>query len=438
MKSAIVACFFIFAIGTLAQVAPDPEIERQIFQIKAIDHHSHPPRLVVSGETDDEFDALPCDPLEPAPVPAKARQENPQVIAAWKALWAYPYDDAAPAHLKELLATKHRIKREQGDHYSAWVLDQLGIEIEFANRVAMGRGLVAPRFRWVPFDDALLFPLDTAALQTTSDREFFYRREAQLLKRYMSDSQVAGLPPTLEEYLARVVTPTLERQKSEQAVAVKFEAAYLRALDFGPPSESDAATVYAHYVRGGTPNATEYKLLQDHIFRHIAREAGRLRLAVHFHTGAGCGSYFKLSGADPLLLESVVDDPVLRKTTFVLVHGGWPFTKETAFLFTKPNVYADYSEQTWLLSSREMADNLRTWLEWYPERVMFGTDLYPGSGVIDWEEIGWVTTHDARQALTIALTSMVKDGLISRERASEIAHMVLHDNAAGLYGLPGK
>lgn len=71
----------------------------------------------------------------------------------------------------------------------------------------------------------------------------------------------------------------------------------------------------------------------------------------------------------------------------MIVYGGWPFTKHTAFRFTKPNVYADHSEQTWLLSPRELAENLRTWLEWYPERVMFGTDLYPGSGEIDWEEI---------------------------------------------------
>lgn len=435
MKSVIVAVFCAAASAALAQLGPDPGLKREIFQIKAIDDHSHPPRLVAAGESDDEFDALPCDPLEPAPVPAKVRPQNAQFIAAWKALWKYQYNDAAPEHRKELLVTKQRIKREQGDHYPAWVLDQLGIETELANRVAMGRGLVAPRFRWVPFDDALLFPLDTAALQTTPDRRFFYGREAQILKRYMSESQMTGLPATLEEYLAQLVTPTLERQKNQQAMAVKFEAAYLRPLDFGAASESDAATVYAHYVPGGAPNATEYKLLQDRIFHYIALEAGRMHLAVHFHTGAGCGSYFKLSGADPLLLESAVDDPALRKTTFVIVHGGWPFTKETAFLFTKPNVYADYSEQTWLLSPRELADNLRTWLEWYPERVMFGTDLYPGSAEIDWEEIGWVTTHDARLALTVALTSMMQDGLISREGASEIAHMVLHDNAARLYGL---
>jgi hypothetical protein len=54
---------------------------------------------------------------------------------------------------------------------------------------------------------------------------------------------------------------------------------------------------------------------------------------------------------------------------------------------------------------------------------MFGTDLYPGSGEIDWEEIGWVTSQNARRALAIALTSMMNEGLISRSRASEIGNM---------------
>ena len=78
MKSVIVAVFCAAASAALAQVAPDPGLKRQIFQIKAIDDHSHPPRLVAAGETDDEFDALPCDPLEPAPVPAKVRPQNAQ------------------------------------------------------------------------------------------------------------------------------------------------------------------------------------------------------------------------------------------------------------------------------------------------------------------------------------------------------------------------
>jgi hypothetical protein len=35
----------------------------------------------------------------------------------------------------------------------------------------------------------------------------------------------------------------------------------------------------------------------------------------------------------------------------------------------------------------------------------------------------------------LALTEMLNDGEITRDRASDIAHMVLHDNAAKLYSL---
>jgi predicted TIM-barrel fold metal-dependent hydrolase len=155
---------------------------------------------------------------------------------------------------------------------------------------------------------------------------------------------------------------------------------------------------------------------------------------VHIHTGAGCGGYFFLQGANPLLLESVLNDSRVRKTTFVLLHGGaGPFTREVSFLLMKPNVYTDFSEQTWLESPRRLAEILRDWLEWYPEKVLFGTDLYPGSGAYDWEEIGWQTTETARQALGIALTGMLQDGEISLPRANEIARMVLRENALKLY-----
>jgi uncharacterized protein len=221
---------------------------------------------------------------------------------------------------------------------------------------------------------------------------------------------------------------------------VKFEAAYLRSLDFGPipPDQAaamtEAAQIYAKYVRGGVPSKPDYIKLQDYFMRYIAREAGRLGLPVHLHTGGGCGTYFMLNGANPANLETVLSDPTLRKTNFVLLHGGaGAFTKQTAYLLMKPNVYADFSEQTWLISTRALSQVVRDWLEWYPEKVMFGTDLYPNTPEIGWEEVGWQTTQSAREALAIALTGMIQDGEITRERALKLAHMVLHDNAAKLY-----
>ena len=100
------------------------------------------------------------DALEPSPLPLRLRPDNPEYIAAWKALYGYKYDEMSKAHLKELVEAKKRVMREKGDGYPAWVLDQIGIETMFANRVAMGRGLVSPRFLWVPFADALMYPLD--------------------------------------------------------------------------------------------------------------------------------------------------------------------------------------------------------------------------------------------------------------------------------------
>ena len=435
--TALVFTIFVFMScqSVVAQTA-DPGLLAEINQIKAVDNHSHPPKIVGSGEKDDDFDALPCDPLEPTAPNLMGRSDNPRILAAWKALWDYKYNDMAAPHVQELLQTKERIKQREGENYPNWVLDHLGIESELANRVALGRGLTAPHFRWVPFDDALLLPLNNSLLAAeTPDRKFFYGREEMLLKRYAKDLNVAATPATLELYLSQVVTPTLERQKKAGAVAIKFEAAYLRSLDFEPAALEDAARVYSKFIAGGIPPKADYFRLQDYVFRYIAREAGRLALPVHIHSGVGCGGYFKLRDADPALLESVFDDVGLRKTNFVLLHGGsGPFTKETAFLLMKPNVYADYSEQTWLLSTRRLSDVVRDFLEWYPEKTLFGTDLFPGAGELDWEEVGWMTSQNAREALAIALTGMINDGEITRPRALELARMVLRENAQKLYG----
>ena len=427
------------AAGAAAQ-RPDATLLTAIRGIRAIDNHSHPPALVAAGQKDDEFDALPCDPLEPTDPALSSRPDNPRFLAAWKALYGYKYNDADSVHLRELAAAKQRVKAAQGDNYPAWVLDKLGIETELANRAAPGRGLAPPRFRWVPFVDALLFPLDnTAAAAYTPDRKIFFAREEALLKRYMAAVKVTKRPGSLDAYLSQVVTATLERLKHEGAVAVKYEAAYLRSLDFTRGDRTAADRAYSKYALGGTLSDAEYTSIQDLIFHHVATQAGRLGLPVHIHTGYGCGGYFELTGANPLLLEPVLDDVSLRGTKFVLLHGGaGPFSQAIAPLLMKPNVYADFSEQTWLLPTRELAKTIRYWLAWYPEKVLFGTDLSPGSQTIDWEEIGWQTTTSAREALAIALTGMMDDGEITRARALELARMVLRGNALKLYGWPDR
>jgi len=140
--------------------------------------------------------------------------------------------------------------------------------------------------------------------------------------------------------------------------------------------------------------------------------------------------------SNPLLLESLFNDERLRHTNFVMLHGGWPFEREAGVMLIKPNVYADFSSQPFLRSTRALSRVLEEWLSWYPEKVLFGTDAYPDdTPLANWEEKTWLTTRTCREALAHALTRMTEEGDISSARARELACMVLRENAVELYGL---
>ena len=394
--------------------AVDPELAREIAAIKAVDNHAHPVRPTAAGEQpDNEFDALPVDNLVPQSDPERQRPKSPTVIRAGTELFAGDKAGALTSHSAD---------------YATWILDRLGIETMLSNRVAMGPGLPSSRFLWVPFADALMYPLDNQPLIHTPDQKAFFVLEEKLLRRYYAESGVQSKPATLGEYLGKVVRATLERHKKGGALAEKFEMAYLRTLDVGNPSRADAERMYAT-GRG------DYKALQDYIFRFIATESGKLGMAVHIHAAHGGGGFFNVAWANPLLLEPLFNDPTLRGTNFVMVHGGWPYTREITPLLTKPNAYVDFSEQTAFNTPHDVAEVLRAWLAYVPEKVLFATDAYPESPELGWEESGLIAAQTGREALGRALTGMVRDGEVTHERALELAKMVLRDNARKLYGL---
>ena len=393
----------------------DPQLASQIANIKAIDNHAHPVRPTLDGEKPDtEYDALPVESLEAQSDPVRDRPGSPELIEAHRAVFG---------------GDKAKALRTYGRDYAVQVLDQLNIETMLANRVALGPGLPSPRFLWVPFADALMYPLPTDSLIQNSDQKSFFALEDELLKRYYSESGIVAKPVTLDDYLDRVVRATLERHKKAGAVAEKFEMAYLRTLDVGNPSKADAGKYYS-------TGAGNYKALQDYVFRFIAVESGRLGMAVHIHAAAGGGGYFNVGGGNPMLLEPLLNDPTLRKTNFVLLHGGWPFDRQLTALLTKPNCYVDFSEQTFMNYPRDVADTIRAWLEYVPEKILYATDAYPFAPPdAGWEEAGYVADKTGREALGIALTGMIRDHEISYDQAVELARMVLRENAHKLYHL---
>ena len=168
----LAAVLLLAGCGRPPAPAADPdlaaEIAGEIANIRAIDNHAHPVRAVPNGQpADREFDALPVDNMEPQSDPVNLRPGAPLLLEAAKAL----YGSAAKARTMQ---DKARTMQEKGDRYPVWVLDQMGVEVMLANRVAMGPSLQPPRFRWVPYADALLFPLDNSSLAAkTPDQTYF-------------------------------------------------------------------------------------------------------------------------------------------------------------------------------------------------------------------------------------------------------------------------
>ena len=394
-------------------------------------------RPIANGApADTEYDALPLDGIPPFDMPARLKPDDAIWRSAQDALYHVRRDATGAAYHEALKAAVVDAQRTKGQRFPEWALDQAGIDVMMANRIAIGPGLAAPRFRWISFVDALMLPLDVSAEAAgTPDTRPLYPREAKLLQRYMRDLNVRTLPGTLDDYVRTIVAPTLARQRANGAVGVKFEAAYLRPLDFDDPDAAGARRVYARYVRGGVPTHAEYKTLEDYLFRVIAREAGRQKLAVQIHVLETFGGFYSTHGSAPHLLEPALNDSTLRGTKFIIVHGGWPLIGETQALLGKPNVFADISMMDNILSPTVLAGVLRQWLSEWPDKVLFGTDAFDGGVDQGWEQVAWVASNTARRALGIALTGMMRDGEITRDGARTLARMVLRENAAAVYGL---
>lgn len=398
----------------------------KIRQIRLFDNHSHP------GFPDDpDVDAMASPPGSQA---LRTRADNPELIAAARALFQYPYTDSSPAHAAWLVKKKAQLRQSLGQGYFDSILDKLNIETVVANRVAMADYLDPKRFLWAFFADSFFFPFDNSAIRSSNaDQAVYIPLQEKLLRREMVDAGLRALPESFDGYL-KFVSSVVEKDRQLGAVAMKFEAAYFRSLYFTDPPLAQAAAVYTKYRSGGVPSTEEYTLFQDFVFRHLLREAGRLHLSAHFHTAVGVGDFFSLHNGNVLNLENVLRDPRYDDVNFVLIHGGYPYDRQAIWLAARKNVYIDSSLTDLYLYPSEFKAVLKHWLTIFPEKVLFGTDAFPFNETLGAEEAYWLSVNSTREALAGALAELIAEGAFTEKQALQIAHGYLHDNAAALYG----
>jgi uncharacterized protein len=400
---------------------------QQIDRIPAYDNHSH-----ATFPDDSDMDAQGAPPDESSVL--RLRDTNPEFVAGAKALFGYPYDDFKPEHAKWLIDKKKAAEASGSTAYWDTILDKLNIETCLANRVALAPYLNPKRFHWVFFVDSFLFPLDNRD-QTgkNGDMAVYIPLQEKVLQRYMKQEGVSGLPPDLAGY-ENFVRQTVADNQKKGGVAMKFEAAYFRSLYFRDPLREKAEAIYAKYHGGGAPSEEEYRTFQDYIFRVLIDQAEKLKLPVHFHSAVGIGDYFSLRNGHPLNLENVLRDPRYKNVKFVLIHGGYPYTLDMIWLTAAKNVYTDSSLMGYYVYPSELKNILKQWISLYPERIMFGSDAFPFNDAVGAEETFWLAVRSARTAVAAALAELVAEGAFTEEKALELAHMYLHDNAARLYG----
>src|SRR5712692_12067802 len=307
-------------VWSQARPYPGPDLP-QLYQhyldvvnnIPAFDHHAHP------GFADDpDVDAMAAPPGSAA---LRERDTNPELVAAAKALFGYPYNDLSPEHAKWLVQKKAELKKSRGNQYFSDILDKLNIERGVANRAMMADYLDPKRFPWVFFADSFMWPFNNQReTARNSDEGVYIPLQEKMLHRWMQQENMSKLPAKFSDYLefiSRVIADNLKKG----GIAMKFEVAYFRPTTFSDPTRQEAGNIYQHYVSGAVPGEKEYRIFQDYIFRYLIQEGGRLHLPVHIHSAVGIGDYFNLSESNIMNLESVLRDPRYRGTTFVMIHG---------------------------------------------------------------------------------------------------------------------
>jgi hypothetical protein len=400
---------------------------QQIDRIPIYDNHSH-----ATFPDDSDMDAQAAPPDESSVI--RLRDDNPEFVAAAKALFAYPYNDFQPEHAKWLIDKKKAAEASGSTAYWDGILDKLNIETCLANRVALAPYLDPKRFHWVFFVDSFLFPFDNhAQIAKNGDMAVYIPLQEKVLQRYIKRESASGLPSDLAGY-EKFVRQTLADNQEKGGVAMKFEAAYFRSLSFGDPPRPTAEAIYAKYHAGGVPSEDDYRTFQDYVFRVLIDQAGKLNLPVHFHSAVGIGDYFSLTNGNPLNLENVLRDPRYKNVKFVLIHGGYPHSLEMIWMTAAKNVYTDSSLMGYYVYPSELKNILKQWISLYPERMMFGSDAFPFNDAVGAEETFWLAARSARTAIAAALAELVAEGAFTEARALELARMYLHDNAAKLYG----
>jgi len=236
-----------------------------------------------------------------------------------------------------------------------------------------------------------------------------------------------GAPLNFGAYVDRFRDACVAAVRERGCVAFKTVIAYRPGLAVHPVSEGEAR---AAYESRADVDIDSQKVVRDYLFNVTARVAAELGVPLTIHTGF-TGMTQPWSYGDPTSLIPALTQPDVSDTTFVLLHGGYPWGGAAGYMAAHhPNIYVDLSEVI-PSTSIGIEKHFEEVLEFAPlGKVMLGSD-----GLAIPEMHGYGLTM-ATRALGNILDRLLVAGVLRPEHAERYAGLICHGTAERLYGLP--
>lgn len=234
---------------------------------------------------------------------------------------------------------------------------------------------------------------------------------------------------TLDDLL-EALDESFDAREDEGMVGAKIFLAYKRTLFFDAPTTADAERIFnrATQAHGDTPiGYAEAKPLQDFIIRRIIEQAIERDLPIQIHTGFQNDNANFVENTKPTHLTNLF--MTYPSAKFELLHGGWPYTQEfVALAKVFPNVYPDMA-WTYIVGPHMASRLLDDLLDSVPANKILGF-----GGDYNFAEGAYAHARIARRAIRHVLADRIERGDMTEEEALDVARLIMHDNAAELYG----
>ena len=217
--------------------------------------------------------------------------------------------------------------------------------------------------------------------------------------------------------------------RDDDFVGIKAHPAELIGLGT-PPVEADEAARIFPAAQAGEGEA--FRKLYMAAWLATMLQCQELKIPLHIHTGFTGGLWNgPVASADPFLLAPILKQPRFLQTRLVLLHAAHPWIQHAgAMAHAFPHVWVDIGWTTPWISQR-IVESYRELIGMAPL-----SKLMIGSGGHGSPEISWLAAKTAKIALGEVLSDAVRLGLMAPPDAERTGRMILHDNAARLYGLP--